>query len=197
MNAVERQMREGLEGLDRALEAFGDPTVEEVPGLRLMRDAVQRKRDGLVGKLEAAEACRLDVIVGGGAVEHDGLDPAFLAALLRAVIEAVDAAAAALSPDAPDGQRALATELRVEGVPSDGPGVRLRAAPADVRGALKVGRTPLVEAALREVVTAARSAPAGGDDPLAAAREVCRRAAATLRLVFHPPFADPRTADLA
>ena len=194
MNAVERQLRDGLDGLDRALEAFGDPTVEEVPGLRLMRDAVRRKRDDMVGKLAEAEACRLDVIVGGGAVDHGGIDPAFLAALVPAVIDAVDATAAALAPDAPRDQRTLATELRVEGVPPDGPGVRLRAAPADVRGALRARRTPLVEVVLREIVAAAGSAD---DDRLAAVRELRDRSAATVRFAFRPPFADPRTADLA
>ncbi|HEX9995245.1 MAG TPA: hypothetical protein VGB14_20150 [Acidimicrobiales bacterium] len=186
MSGREARQREELAGLERALQVFDDPDTATRPGMQLMRDAIQGKRDKMAAKLAEEAQVRLEVVVGGVPAAGGTLDPAFLVALAGAVPEAVTSAVGALAGDldpAPAGAALVqATAVRVAGTPDDGPGLVLVGPPAEVRAAVPAADGPLLDAALAAVV----------DDPAPLAR-LAASAGATLRLTLHLPFEDDRT----
>jgi hypothetical protein len=185
------RQREEVAELERALQAFDDPDTATRPGMQLMRDAVEGKRDKLARKLAEEEQVRLEVVVGGVPAAGGTLDPAFLGALVDALPRLVATAVGSLVDEAepaPSGAAvATATTLGASGWPDGGPGIVLAGPPGDVRAAVRSpgGDAPLLDAALAAVLDA--------PDPLA---RLATAAGATLRVTLHLPFEDDRTVEI-
>lgn len=86
MNGREK-LREQLEAMGHALQAFDDPLVDEHAGLRLMKDVLAARRDHIAEELATAEHCQLAITVEGAAGDAVTVDVAV--PLLEAVQEAV------------------------------------------------------------------------------------------------------------
>ncbi len=85
------QLREQLTELRNALRAFENPIVEEVPGLRLMHEALQEREQHIASTIAKNETCSMELTLEGAA--RAGAVPATLVAyLLDAVAAAVEAA---------------------------------------------------------------------------------------------------------
>lgn len=138
-----------------ALQAFDTPTVDEVAGLRLMREALRERTEHLAQTVEAEETLQLEVELAGEAV--GGLEATVATVVLAALQDAVTAAARAIAPEQPAGAVVLVLAA-VEPLEPPLEGGRLvlrrRPGPLEALAPDPGSPAPLVERAIDEVLAA-------------------------------------------
>lgn len=163
-----------LEALTGALRAFDDPLGDQLPGVRLMREAVVERIEHVRETLATTTTTALRVAVAGAPVRDGRVDATVVAALVTALQDGVDAAAADLEPlaDVPVEARRAAVRLHLAAVEAEDDTVtlQLQEPPGDPDERLVVDAdgTGAVEAALGRVLGALQE-PTGAAGALAAA----------------------------
>ena len=162
-----RQLREQLTTLTASLRAFDDPTVDDVPGLRLMRDTLRRRRAHIEQTIAKNETCAVELVLAGAGVRGEAVPATLLSDVLAAVESAVQQAAAAhvAGWDEPPAASVLAdaVAMHVTSVEADEDVALLltrRPGPLDAQLAGPDG-VPVVEHAAAAVTAALRTATAG------------------------------------
>lgn len=157
-------LRVELEEMASALRAFEDPIVDQLPGLRLMRESLREREAHVRGMITAAETCTLTLEVEGPPAACGVLDAGFACRLLLAVQAGVTQAGRARArkavgmPDEDAIDAALALHLAaVTPVGTQGAvTLRLERRPGQPEGLLAApgGEYPLVDAAVESLVAA-------------------------------------------
>ena len=91
----DEHLHEQLEQLTDSLRAFDDPFIDEVPGLRWMRDALQERKNHIESTIRGIETCSIELTLVDAAPHGDGVRLDFLLGLLGPVQDAVRAAGTA------------------------------------------------------------------------------------------------------
>ena len=154
-DAGARQLRATLEEFSSALQAFNDPTVDEVAGLRLMRAVLGEREQHLREQIVASETASLELTVEHGQDATSTLDLPLVIGLLDAVQETVTACGLGLAADAGQVEQAeAAAALVLHLAACDGASLRLQRAPGTLDTQLSEpdSRRPLVDRALDAVV---------------------------------------------
>lgn len=189
MNGREK-LREQLEAMGHALQAFNDPLVDEHAGLRLMKDVLVARRAHLAEELAAAEHCQLALTVEAAAGDAVTVDVA--APLLTAVQAAVRTFAGARAEALPgvgadQADEAVALRIaRSEGVTMTltGPDLPLPTRVADPESGIT-----LLEVALGDLLD---EVEAGGNPALRGVAELLAAHPVALTLAFSPVVGDER-----
>lgn len=169
-------LHEELEALTSALRAFEDPVVDQLPGLRLMRESLREREAHIRAQITAAETCSLTLEIKGGPAAGGVLDAGFACHLLLAVQAGVTQAGRSLArhaagmPDEDAVDAALGLYLAaVTPVGAQGAvTLRLERRPGGLEGLLAApgGESPLVDAAVESLVAALDDdGPDGPDGP--------------------------------
>lgn len=86
------QLCEQLDALRDSLRAFEHPIVEEVAGLRLMRDTLEERASHVADTIRKIETCSIEITLEGAVAEDKAVPATVLAYVLEAVAAAVEAA---------------------------------------------------------------------------------------------------------
>ncbi|MBA2530377.1 MAG: hypothetical protein H0V19_10555, partial [Euzebyales bacterium] len=150
------QLREQLDAITQALQAFADPNTEQYAGLRLMRDALVERSEHLRETITTSETCALTVTVTGPPAEHGGLDLAFTLPLLSGLQDALyslaDQLAAADAVPPPAEEVAAAVTLRLASAGEGTLRLQRQEGPLDSQLVQASSQTLLVELALDGLV---------------------------------------------
>lgn len=113
MNGREK-LREQLQAMGHALQAFDDPLVDEHAGLRLMKDVLAARRDHIAEELARAEHCQLGLTVEGAAGDAVTVDAAVpLLAVVQQAVRTFAGARAEALPGVDPEQADAAVALRI------------------------------------------------------------------------------------
>lgn len=171
--SLERQ----LTALESTLSAFDDPVGLQLPGMRLMQEALLERAGHVRQTLEKARTAALEVTVSGEVVRDGRVEAAFLVGLLGALDDAVQATGVGLEALAAVDQpaRGAAVRLHLAAVePADGRvTIRLQEPPVDPDARLRAGAAGAAETAIDDVLAALEGDGSDGD-----AGEALRRVAA-------------------
>lgn len=88
----DERLREQLESMRTALQAFEHPIVDEVPGLRLMHESLKERRQHIADTIAKNETCTIELTLAGAAHAGDAVSATLVAYVLDAVAAAVEAA---------------------------------------------------------------------------------------------------------
>lgn len=172
--SLERQ----LAALGTALQAFDDPLGLELPGMRLMRDALVEREAHVRATLDKARTAGLEVTVAGQPVVDGRIEADFLAELLAALGEAVQAVGAGLeelgSVDEHVRREALRLHLAAVEGQDGGVTLRLQEPPVDPAARLTAGTASAAEAALDGVLAVLEDGAVGDGAPAEALRRLAR-----------------------
>ena len=102
----DEQLREQLETMRKSLRVFDHPIVEEMPGLRLMRESLKEREQHIANQINKNETCTVELTLANAAHAHGAVPATLVAYVLDAVSAAVqeaglDRAAAWSAPPAP------------------------------------------------------------------------------------------------
>lgn len=172
--SLERQ----LASLGTALQAFDDPLGLELPGMRLMRDALVEREGHVQETLDKARTAGLEVTVAGQPVVDGRIEADFLAELLAALGDAVQAVGAGLEELEPVDEHVRREALRLHLVAveraDDGVLVRLQEPLVEPAARLMVGAASAAEAALDGVLATLDGGAASDGDLAEALRRLAR-----------------------